>query len=122
PFESLEAILPNRVRTIGTTDCDTKRQAKANQGEESHLRCHFFSPNMVCLQLIPVRALDNDSIEWIKISESKNATTFTVAYDNSVAYVCVAIRKTLHIFEITHKKARYSCHHEIQMPVNIQTL
>lgn len=39
-----------------------------------------------------------------------------------MAYVCVAIRKTLHIFEITHKKARYSSHHEIHMPVNIQTL
>lgn len=74
------------------------------------------------IKLIPIRALDNESIEWIKITESKNATTFTVAYDNGVAYVCVAIRKTLHIFEITHKKARYCSHHEIQMPVNIQTL
>lgn len=74
------------------------------------------------IKLIPIRALDNESIEWIKISESKNATTFTVAYDNSIAYVCVAIRKTLHIFEITHKKARYLSHHEVHMPVNIQTL
>lgn len=73
-------------------------------------------------QLIPIRALDNDGIDWIKISETKNASAFTVAFDNSVAYVCVAVRKTLSIFEITHKKSRYIFHHEIQMPVNIQTL
>lgn len=74
------------------------------------------------IKLIPIRALDNENIEWIKIAESKNATTFTVAYDSGVAYVAVAVRKTLHIFEITRKKARYAPHREIQMPVNIQTL
>lgn len=79
------------------------------------------------IKLIPIRALDNDSIDWIKIGESKNATTFTVAYDEVMggqvcAFICVAIRKVLHIFEITHKKTRYATHHEIQMPVNINIL
>ncbi|KAH9416425.1 hypothetical protein DERP_012853 [Dermatophagoides pteronyssinus] len=74
------------------------------------------------IKLIPIRALDNDGIDWIKLSETKNASAFTIAFDNSIAYVCVAIRKTLSIYEITHKKSRYIFHHEIQMPVNIQTL
>lgn len=69
-----------------------------------------------------MRALDNENIDWIKINESKNATTFTVAYHNQTAFVCVAIRKTLHIFEITHKKARFQHVTDMQMPVNIQTL
>jgi serine/threonine-protein kinase MRCK len=74
------------------------------------------------LKLIPIRGLDNDNIEWIKIPETKNATTFVLVSNNTTTYICVAIKKTLLLFEITRKKCRYSFCREIQMPLNIQTL
>lgn len=73
-------------------------------------------------QLIPIRGLDNENIEWIKIPETKNATTFALVSTNSTNYICVAIKKTLLLFEITRKKCRYSFSREIQMALNIQTL
>jgi serine/threonine-protein kinase MRCK len=72
--------------------------------------------------LIPIRGLDNDNIDWIKIPETKNATTFILSTVNTVTYICVAIKKTLLLFEITRKKSRYSFYREIQMPLNIQSL
>ncbi|XP_054154350.1 serine/threonine-protein kinase Genghis Khan-like [Oppia nitens] len=74
------------------------------------------------IKLIPIRGLDNESIEWIKIPETKNATTFALVSTNTANYICVAIKKTLILFEITRKKCRYSFFREIQMPLNIQTL
>ena len=74
------------------------------------------------IKLIPIRALDNDNIEWIKIQESKGATAFAITSFNGAAFICVAIRKTLHFFRITHKKSRYDPSREVAMPVNIQTL
>ncbi|CAG2109207.1 unnamed protein product [Medioppia subpectinata] len=74
------------------------------------------------IKLIPIRGLDNENIEWIKIPETKNATTFALVSTNTTNYICVAIKKTLILFEITRKKCRYSFYREIQMPLNIQTL
>lgn len=71
--------------------------------------------------MIPIRGLDND-IEWIKIPETKNATTFVLASNATINYICVAIKKMLLLYEITRKKCRYSFWREIQMPLNIQTL
>ena len=72
--------------------------------------------------MIPIRGLDNDNIEWIKIPETKNATTFVLVSTNTLNYICVAIKKTLLLFEITRKKCRYSFSREIQMALNIQSL
>ncbi|XP_046919780.2 serine/threonine-protein kinase gek isoform X2 [Dermatophagoides farinae] len=121
---------------IGCEDCllccdlDIHSYHRLNQSKKFSQISYVHSEQLIVtlsgkqkqIKLIPIRALDNDGIDWIKISETKNASAFTVAFDNSVAYVCVAVRKTLSIFEITHKKSRYIFHHEIQMPVNIQTL
>ena len=66
--------------------------------------------------------MDYDNTEWIKIPETKGATTFSISNLTNSAYICVAIKKTLQIYEITRKKNRYSFWREIQMPLNIQTL
>lgn len=72
--------------------------------------------------MIPTRGLDNDGIEWIKITETKNATTFALATVGLQSFICVALKKTLLIYEVTRKKSRYGFWREIQMPLNIQTL
>ena len=75
------------------------------------------------VKLIPTRGLDQESIEWIKVTETKGATTFAVSsVPNADTFVCVAIKKTLLIYQINRKKTRYSFWREIQMPLNIQTL
>src|SRR5205823_5863863 len=97
--------------------------------KQRHIKvCSYVQLVKVCidtfvfLQLIPIRGLDNDNIEWIKITEAKNATTFVLVITTTCTYICVAIKKTLLMYEITRKKTRYSFWREIQMPLNIQTV
>ncbi|XP_015791530.1 serine/threonine-protein kinase Genghis Khan [Tetranychus urticae] len=95
------------------------------------VQCHY-SPNdqlvivlagkQKHIKLIPIRGLDNDGIEWIKIPETKGANLFAVANLPTTTYVCVAIKKTLLIYEITRKRVRYNLWKEIQLPLMIQTL
>lgn len=78
------------------------------------------------VKLIPTRGLDQENIEWIKVTETKGATTFCVSSSSAglseMTFVSVAIKKTLLIYQINRKKTRYSFWREIQMPLNIQTL
>jgi len=74
------------------------------------------------IKLIPTRGLDEDNIEWIKVTETKGATTFVIVPLPSDTFICVAIKKTLLIYQVNRKKTRYTFWREIQMPLNIQTL
>lgn len=74
------------------------------------------------IKLVPTRGLDHDGTDWIKVTETKGATTFVLSTVNGQTFICVAIKKTLLIYEITRRKNRYSFWREIQMPLNIQTL
>lgn len=74
------------------------------------------------IKLIPVRGLDSDDIEWIKIPETKGASTFALANSPTTTYICVAIKKTLVVYEITRKRIRYTSWREIQSSMAIQTL
>lgn len=52
------------------------------------------------LRLIPVRALDGDEVEWIKVAETKGCITFTTGIMHrtpQLAYcLCVAIKRQVH--------------------------
>lgn len=74
------------------------------------------------IKLIPIRGLDNDDTEWIKIPETKGATLFALANSSNTTYICVAIKKTLIVYEITRKRVRYTLWREILSPMIIQTL
>lgn len=74
------------------------------------------------IKLIPTRGLDHENIEWIKVTETKGATTFALVTVEAETFICVAIRKTLLIYQINRKKTRYTFWREVQMPLNIQTL
>jgi len=48
------------------------------------------------VRLVPVRALDGDEVEWIKVAETKGCITLTtgVVRRNPLTYcLCVAIKK-----------------------------
>ena len=73
---------------------------------------------------MPTKGLDHDNTEWVKLNETKNANLFKVCYQaaNSITLVCVAIKKTLSIYEIVRKKSRYVLYREIQSALNITSL
>lgn len=74
------------------------------------------------IKLIPMRALESDTVQWIKMPETKNATTFVVHNDLPGSYICVAVKKSLYVYEITRRKFRYAPWREIQSNAIIQTL
>jgi ureidoglycolate hydrolase len=74
------------------------------------------------IKLIPTRGLDHESTDWIKVTETKGATTFALVNLETETFICVAIRKTLLIYQVNRKKTRYTFWREVQMPVNIQNL
>lgn len=48
------------------------------------------------VRLVPVRALDGDEVEWIKVAETKGCITLTtgIAHRSPLTYcLCVAIKK-----------------------------
>lgn len=73
------------------------------------------------IKLIPTKALDVHT-EWIKVPETKGATCFVLVTLPNETYICVAIKKTLLIYQVNRKKSRYVFWREVQMPLNIQTL
>lgn len=74
------------------------------------------------VKLIPTRGLDHENIEWIKVTETKGATSFVLVTLPTDTFICVAIKKTLLIYQVNRKKTRYTFWREVQMPLNIQTL
>lgn len=74
------------------------------------------------IKLLPIRGLDSENVEWIKIPETKNATCFVLAKAAEVTMICVAIKKNLIVYEINRRKQRHSFWRDIQMPLNVQTL
>lgn len=74
------------------------------------------------IKLIPMRALDSDSVAWIKMPETKNATTFVVHKDLPGSFISVAVKKSLYIYEITRRQFRYAPWREIHSNATIQSL
>ncbi|RZF34758.1 hypothetical protein LSTR_LSTR007810 [Laodelphax striatellus] len=82
------------------------------------------------LRLIPVRALDGDDVEWIKVAETKGCITFVTGVmrrSPQLGYcLCVAIKRQhtsqVIIYEITRTKMRHNRLRELMLPTQAQTL
>ncbi|KAL1517229.1 hypothetical protein ABEB36_001021 [Hypothenemus hampei] len=81
------------------------------------------------VRLVPIRALDGDDTEWIKVTESKGCAVLTVGPVLRAPLtfcLCIAIKKqnssVIIIYEITRTRTRHQRVHEIGIPVNVQAL
>ncbi|XP_050303766.1 serine/threonine-protein kinase Genghis Khan isoform X2 [Anthonomus grandis grandis] len=81
------------------------------------------------VRLVPIRALDGDDTEWIKVTESKGCSVLTVGPVLRAPLtfcLCIAIKKqnssVIIIYEITRTKTRHSKVSEFAIPVNVQAL
>lgn len=74
------------------------------------------------IKLIPMRALESDTVAWIKMPETKSATTFVTQKNLPGSFISVAVKKSLYVYEITRRQYRYAPWREIQSNATIQTL
>lgn len=82
------------------------------------------------VRLIPVRALDGDDVEWIKVAETKGCITFATGImrrSPQLGYcLCVAIKRQntsqVIIYEVTRTKTRHKRLREVMLPTQAQTL
>lgn len=81
------------------------------------------------VRLVPVRALDGDETEWVKVAESKACVALAVGTlrRNPLTYcLCVAIKRQnasmVMVYEITRTKARHQAIRNIQINATIQSL
>ncbi|CAG9761230.1 unnamed protein product [Ceutorhynchus assimilis] len=81
------------------------------------------------VRLVPIRALDGDDTEWIKVTESKGCAVLTVGPVLRAPLtfcLCIAIKKqnssVIIIYEITRTRSRHQKVREIGIPVNVQAL
>lgn len=81
------------------------------------------------VRLVPIRALDGDETEWIKVAESKSCVAICVGClkRNPLVYcLCVAIKRqntsVVMIYEITRTKARHQQIRNIQINAVVQSL
>lgn len=81
------------------------------------------------VRLVPIRALDGDEVEWIKVTESKGCSVLTVGpilMAPLTFVLCIAIKKqnssVIVIYEITRTRTRHQRAHEISIPINVQSL
>ncbi|XP_003425741.1 serine/threonine-protein kinase Genghis Khan [Nasonia vitripennis] len=135
-------IDPDRL-VIGTEeglyclDLDRNEIARVGEGKKIHLLEYVTEEQLIVVlsgkqrhvRLVPVRALDGDEVEWIKVAETKGCITLTtgVMRRNPLTYcLCVAIKKQnasqVIIYEITRTKARHKRVRELMLPCHAQTL
>jgi len=103
--------LPKGNKVLKLETLESEQLIVAMAGKQRHIK------------LIPLRALESDSVAWIKMPETKNATTFVIHNQNiSGAFISVAVKKSLYVYEITRRQFRYAPWREIQSNAVIQTL
>ncbi|XP_050527294.1 serine/threonine-protein kinase Genghis Khan [Daktulosphaira vitifoliae] len=89
------------------------------------------------VRLIPVRALDGDEVEWVKVTESKGCITFctgllkkftgnTSGMNNPQYCLCIAIKRQntsqVIVYEVIRTKQRHRRIREIMLPSHVQSL
>lgn len=81
------------------------------------------------VRLVPVRALDGDDVEWIKVADTKACINFTTGIlrqghgtQAAVYCLCVAVKRQVLLFEITRTKARHKRLRDILLPTPAQCL
>ncbi|XP_018311672.1 serine/threonine-protein kinase MRCK alpha isoform X1 [Mycetomoellerius zeteki] len=135
-------IDPDRL-VIGTEeglfclDLDRSEIARVGEGKKIYLLEYVTEEQLIVVlsgkqrhvRLVPVRALDGDEVEWIKVAETKGCITLTtgVVRRNPLNYcLCVAIKKQnasqIIIYEITRTKTRHKRIRELMLPCHAQTL
>ncbi|XP_046836428.1 serine/threonine-protein kinase Genghis Khan isoform X2 [Vespa crabro] len=135
-------IDPDRL-VIGTEeglfclDLDRSEIARVGEGKKIYLLEYVTEEQLIVVlsgkqrhvRLVPVRALDGDEVEWIKVAETKGCITLTtgVVRRNPLTYcLCVAMKKQnssqVIIYEITRTKARHKRIRELMLPCHAQTL
>lgn len=102
--------LPKGKRVLQLELLENEQLIVAMSGRQKHIK------------LIPMRALESDSVAWIKMPETKNATTFVIQKNIPGSFICVAVKKSLYVYEITRRQFRYAPWREIQSNAIIQTL
>ncbi|KAL3275979.1 hypothetical protein HHI36_020710 [Cryptolaemus montrouzieri] len=140
---SASIIDPDRI-VLGTEEgmycLDLDRSEIARVGEakkifqleyisEEHLLV-VVSGKQRYVRLVPIRALDGDETEWIKVAESKGCAVLTVGPILRAPLtfcLCVAVRKqqnssSILIYEITRTRLRHQRLREVVLPVVIQSL
>lgn len=105
-------IDPDRL-VIGTEeglfclDLDRSEIAKVGEGKKIYLLEYVTEEQLIVVlsgkqrhvRLVPVRALDGDEVEWIKVAETKGCITLTtgIMRRNPLTYcLCVAIKKQVY--------------------------
>ncbi|XP_043282570.1 serine/threonine-protein kinase Genghis Khan isoform X2 [Venturia canescens] len=135
-------IDPDRL-VIGTEeglfclDLDRSEIARVGEGKKIYLLEYITEEQLIVVlsgkqrhvRLVPVRALDGDEVEWIKVAETKGCITLTtgIVRRNPLTYcLCVAIKKQnashVMIYEVTRTKTRHKRIHELMLPCHAQTL
>lgn len=102
--------LPKGKRVLKLDVIESEQLIVAMSGRQRHIK------------LIPMRALESDTVAWIKMPETKNATTFVVHKNLPGSFISVAVKKSLYVYEITRRQFRYAHWREIQSNATIQTL
>ncbi|GLV45544.1 genghis khan [Carabus blaptoides fortunei] len=83
------------------------------------------------VRLVPVRALDGDDTEWIKVAESKSCVALAVGplrrqQQQQTYCLCVAIKRqntsVVIVYEITRTKVRHQRIRDVQISAIVQSL
>lgn len=102
--------LPKGKRVLQLETLENEQLIVTMSGRQRHIK------------LIPMRALESDTVAWIKMPETKNATTFVIHKNLPGSFISVAVKKSLYVYEITRRQFRYAPWREIQSNATIQTL
>lgn len=102
--------LPKSNRVLLLDVLENEQLIVAMSGRQRHIK------------LIPMRALESDTVAWIKMPETKNATTFVMHRNLPGSFISVAVKKSLYVYEITRRQFRFAPWREIQSNAIIQTL
>lgn len=102
--------LPKGNRVLQLDVLESEQLIVAMSGRQKHIK------------LIPMRAFECDTVAWIKMPETKNATTFVIHKNLPKSFISVAVKKSLYVYEVTRRQFRYAHWREIQSNATIQTL
>ena len=74
------------------------------------------------IRLTPTAALGGDNIESVKIAETKGCTSFCTGMvrQGTSTVLCVAIKRTIVVYELNRTKMRHRRVKEIQVPGPVQ--
>nr|CAH7743924.1 unnamed protein product [Callosobruchus chinensis] len=140
---SAAIIDPDRI-VLGTEegmyciDLDRSEIAKIGEGKKIFQLEYISEEHLLVIvggkqrqvRLVPIRALDGDDVEWIKVTESKGCNVLTVGPVLRAPLtfcLCIAIKKqqnssVIVVYEITRTKTRHQRVREISLSVNVQSL